>query len=264
MGNLTLSATLGLDAFEGEPIELRPFSTEDDLQTIIRAAYKQVLGNEYVMESDRLSSAEALLRNGDLTVRGFVRAIAQSSLYQSLFFHSSSQYRFIELNFKHLLGRPPQDQSEIQEHVGIYNEGGYAAEIDSYLDSDEYIQSFGENTVPYARGISTQTGIKNEGFNRMFSLLRGSATSDSSTSAKLIKSIAANLATPIKRPAIGNGASYGNTGKRFRITFSTASSAARLNKYSKQESVVSYSQLSQRVQTIHKAGGKIQNITELT
>ena len=122
MGNLGVSATLGLDAFEEEPMELRPNSTEDDLQLIIRAVYKQILGNQHLFEGERLNSAESLLRNGDITVRQFVRTVAKSDLYQSLFFNSSSQYRFIELNFKHLLGRAPQEQSEISQHVQLYNE----------------------------------------------------------------------------------------------------------------------------------------------
>ncbi|NER49396.1 MAG: photosystem I reaction center subunit XII, partial [Symploca sp. SIO1A3] len=66
MGKLTTSATLGLDAFEVDPLELRPNATEEDLQTVIRAVYKQILGNQYVMESDRLSSAESQLRNGEI------------------------------------------------------------------------------------------------------------------------------------------------------------------------------------------------------
>ncbi len=134
---------------EAEPLELRAYASEDDLQAVIRAVYKQVLGNAHLMESERLASAESLLRNGDLTVRGFVRIVAQSELYQSQFFHNCSPYRFIELNYKHLLGRAPQDQGEISEHVQIYNEQGYEVEIDSYIDSDEYIENFGENIVPY-------------------------------------------------------------------------------------------------------------------
>ncbi len=178
MGILARSETLGLDAFEVDPLELRPHAIESDLQTVFRAVYKQVLGNEHLMECDRLDSAEALLRDGDITVRGFVCLVAKSEQYQKLFFVSSSQNRFIELNCKHLLGRPPQDQAEIIEQVEIYQEGGYEAEIDSYLDSDEYFQNFGENFVPYPRSIQSQTGIKTEGFNRMFSLLRGPATND--------------------------------------------------------------------------------------
>lgn len=262
MGNLTASASLGLDAFEGAPITLRPFASEDDLQDVIRAAYRQVLGNVHVLDNDRLTSAEAMLRNGDITVRGFVRSIAQSTLYSSLFFDGNSQYRFIELNFKHLLGRAPHDQAEIRAHVTLYNEQGYAAEINAYLDSDEYINSFGEATVPHPRSISSQSGVKNEGFNRMFALLRGSATSDRGKGAQLISSLAANIATPIKPLAKGTSA-YGNLGKRFRISFASSQASARLKRVSQQTIVVTYDQMSQSVQNIHKSGGKIASITEL-
>ncbi|MBO1347854.1 MAG: phycobilisome rod-core linker polypeptide [Hormoscilla sp. GUM202] len=253
---------MSLWAVENPPIELRPNATEEDLQTVILAVYRQVLGNEYLMDSDRLTSAESLLRNGDITVRQFVNVVAKSELYQELFFHSSYQYRFIELNCKHLLGRAPRDQAEISEHVQIYKDQGYEAEIDSYIDSEDYIENFGENIVPYPRSINSQLGIKNVGFNRMFALLGGFASNDSDKQAKLITSLGANLSPAIKAPAVGNGAEYGNTGKRFLITYSTSMAAARLNKLSKVESLVSYSQMSQKVQTIHKRGGKILSISE--
>lgn len=60
-------------AFVSDPVELRSNATEDDLQVVIRAAYRQVLGNAHLMESQRLTSAESLLRNGDITIRDFVR-----------------------------------------------------------------------------------------------------------------------------------------------------------------------------------------------
>lgn len=42
------------------PVELRPNFTEDDLQTVIRAVYKQVLGNAHLLEGDRLDEAESM------------------------------------------------------------------------------------------------------------------------------------------------------------------------------------------------------------
>ena len=73
---------------ETESVELRPNATEDDLQAVIRAVYRQVLGNAHVLDNQRLTSAESQLRNGDITVRGFVRAVAESNLYRSLFFEN--------------------------------------------------------------------------------------------------------------------------------------------------------------------------------
>jgi len=253
---------MSLWAVENPPLELRPNATEDDLQTVIRAVYRQVLGNEYLMDSDRLTTAESLLRNGDITVRQFVNMVAKSELYQKLFFQSSYQYRFIEINCKNLLGRAPRDQAEISAHVQLYSEKGYEAEIDSYIDSEEYIENFGENTVPYPRSIKTQTGIANVGFNRMFALLDGFASNDSDKKAKLITSLGANLSPAIAEPAVGNGGTYSNRGKRFRIA---VTKVGRTPIYKRSNFVyeVGYEQMSQQIQSIHKMGGKIVKISEV-
>lgn len=245
-----------------DTVELRPRASEDDLQIVIRAVYKQVLGNAHIMESQRLTSAESLLRNNDITVKEFVRAVAQSDLYRSLFFATSSPYRLVELNFKHLLGRAPNDQTEIAEHVLTYNQHGLEAEIDSYISSDEYTMSFGENIVPYTRGNKSQLGSKNVGFNRTFALMRGNATSsDSSKKAKLISDVAGNRPTAIKAPISGSGA-YSNTGKRFRIAVTKSNSGPRVT-MSQASFEVDYSQLSQKIKNIQKTGGKILSISEV-
>lgn len=242
-------------------VELRKNPSEDDLQTVINSAYRQVFGNAHLMESERNLQAESLLRSGEITVAEFIRQIALSDRYQALFFDTASAYRFIELNFKHLLGRAPTDQSEIAEHVRIYNEQGYAAEINSYIDSNEYQESFGDNTVPYYRGSTTQVGLKNVNFNRMFALVRGFASSDAGRDAQLIGDVAGNRPTKIKAPVSGSG-SYNNTGKRFRVQVTKSSGGPRNNR-STSSFDVGYDQLSQRIQNIQKTGGKILSVTEL-
>lgn len=245
-----------------EPVELRPNATEDDLQVVIRAVYKQLLGNAHLLESQRLDSAESMLRNGDISVRGFVRMVAQSDLYKSLFFDANPTYRFIELNYKHFLGRAPLDQGEIAQHVLIYNGQGYAAEIDSYLESEDYMLQFGENIVPYPYCLNTQTGMTTNVFNRTVSLVGGFATSDvNSNQAQLIDSIASNLAQKIDLAASTGGIS-GSTNKRFRIAV-TKAGITPVTKRSNQTYEVGYAQLSAKIQNIHKTGGKILSITEV-
>ncbi len=243
-----------------EAVELRPNASEEDVQVVIRAVYKQVLGNAHVLDGQALTSAESMLRNGEITVRGFVRAVATSDIYKARYFENSSPYRFVELNFKHLLGRAPQDQTEISEHVQTYNTSGYDAEIDSYISSDEYLAAFGENVVPYACGVS-QTGVKNVAFNRLFALDRGYAANDTGTGAKLISDVAGNLGTKIKSPATGSGA-YSNTGKRFRIVATKANFGARVTK-SNYSVEVGYGQLSNRIQNMQRSGAKIVSIAEV-
>lgn len=244
-----------------EPIELRPNATEDELQGVIRACYQQVLGNAHLLETDRLTSAESLLRNGDITVRQFVNAIGMSDLYRSKFFTPNSQYRFVELNCKHFLGRAPQDQAELSAHVQCYSKGGYEAEIGSYINSDEYLKHFGEHVVPYARGVRTQTGQSNVTFNRAFALMRGYATSDAGSASQLVSDLAANKATKIVS-SIGTSGAYANTGKRFAITVTAAGSGERYRR-SNQVYTVNYSQFTNQVQSIQRRGGKILSISEI-
>ncbi len=173
------ASQLGVGLYEdSEPVELWRGCSSTELETVIQAVYKQVLGNAYVMESERLTVPESQLTGGEISVREFVRQVAQSELYRSRFFDNCPRYRSIELNFKHLLGRAPESYEEMVAHSEILDRNGYGAEIDSYIDSDEFINAFGENIVPYYRGYKTQTGKKMVGFTYLFKLLRGASSSD--------------------------------------------------------------------------------------
>ena len=246
-----------------QPVELRERDPDQDFNLIIRQVYKQILGNAYLLECDRLEIAESLFRNGDLTVRGFARAIGQSEIYRSRFFENSSQYRFIEMNCKHFLGRAPLNQAEISEHVKIYNNLGYAADIDSYIDSEEYINAFGENIVPCPRTESNQKTLQNVGFNRTYALYRGYASSDTTTNkAKLISDLASNKPTPIVFPKDSGGGTPGVNNKRYRIK-ATKASIGSLNRFSNQTYNVDYEQLNAKIKSLHRTGAKIVSITEI-
>jgi phycocyanin-associated rod linker protein len=172
MAVTTAAGRLGVSPYDDSMrVELRPNWSEDDVEAVIRAAYRQVFGNQYIMASERNTSAESLLRRGEISVRDFVRALALSDLYRDKFFLSGPQNRFIELNYKHLLGRAPYGQDEIAFHTDLYNTDGYAAEINSYIDSQEYRDKFGDHVVPSYCGHLTQRSQKTVGFSRFFSAL---------------------------------------------------------------------------------------------
>jgi phycocyanin-associated rod linker protein len=278
MAGLVAAERLGISAFaESARVELRPNWTEADVQAVIWAAYRQVLGNDHLMASERLTSAESLLRQGKMTVRDFVRSIAQSDLYREKFFHSNPQIRFIELNYKHLLGRAPYDETEISFHVNLYTSEGYTEEINSYIDSAEYQENFGDWVVPYYRGFETQRGQKTVGFNRMFRLYRGYANSDRSqygkNRARLTQEVAQNLPSPIT-PPYGSSAQLGSVGQaltgtaggdrgqlyRVRVIQKAAPNAPQVRR-SSTEYLVPYEQLSSRLQQINRAGGRVTSIT---
>ncbi|MEL6440328.1 MAG: phycobilisome linker polypeptide [Cyanobacteria bacterium J06621_8] len=288
-GSFGPASQLGVALYEDTPpLEYVPGCSEEERETIIRAVYKQVLGNAYVMESERAEVPESQFKQGALSVREFVRAVAKSNLYRSRFFDTCPRYRFTELNFKHFLGRAPNDYDEMKAHSNILDAAGYEADIDSYLDSDEYQNAYGENIVPYYRGYKSQPGQTMVEFTHMFALLPGAAGSDlkgslSGSTPALNKDVI--LASPIsvvppsggaagdgwsfQEPAVSartrQGSGAGENGKVYRIEVTGYGSrqVKRVSKFRRSNKVylVPYDKLSQEYQRIHKQGGKIASIT---
>ena len=284
------ASQLGVSLFEDtEPVELWPGSSSEAKETVIRAVYKQVLGNAYVMESERLTVPESQLKEGEITVREFVRQVGKSDLYRSRFFESCPRYRAIELNFKHFLGRAPDGYDDMKFHSNILDEGSFEADIDSYIDSEEYDSAYGENIVPYYRGYKTQTGKKMVGFTHMFQLLRGASSSDfkgslSGKSPALNKYVIQETPLAVVPPSGGSdGWSFQDTplgartrqgvgadsdGKVYRIEVTAYRSKVvnRVSRFrrSNQVFLVPFDRLSQEYQRIHQQGGVISSITPVS
>ncbi|MGK7928429.1 MAG: phycobilisome rod-core linker polypeptide [Spirulina sp.] len=283
------ASQLGVALYEDTPpCEWWPGRSNEDAETAIKAVYRQVLGNAYVMESERLVVPESQLKRGEISVREFVRRVAKSELYRSRFFDTCPRYRSVELNFKHLLGRAPDGFEEMKAHSKILDEEGFEADIDSYLDSDEYQETFGEDTVPFYQGYKTQTGKKMVGFTHMFKMLRGASSSDfkgslAGKSPVLNKLVIQETPVAVIPPSGGTaGWSFQDTpvgartrhgvgasaeGKVYRIevTGYRAKTVNRVSQFrrSNQVYIVPFEKLSQEYQRIHRQGGVISSITPL-
>ncbi|MEA5506322.1 phycobilisome linker polypeptide [Halotia wernerae UHCC 0503] len=279
------ASRLGVSLFDQTPpIEWIPGRSEEEIESIIQAVYRQVLGNAYVMESERLAVPESQFKLGAFSVREFVRAVAKSELYRSRFFTSCARYRAIELNFRHLLGRPPLDLEEMRMHSTILDTKGFEAEIDSYIDSDEYQNNFGENFVPYIRGYKTDAIQNMVQFTHTFQLVRGASSSSlkgdlAGKSPKLNSLVIQSIPTPVVSPASdgatfrtppgtsrsrqGVGASSDGKVYRIEVTGYRAKVVNAVSKFrrSNQVYLVPYEKLSQEYQRIHQQGGVIASIT---
>ncbi|NQV10545.1 MAG: phycobilisome rod-core linker polypeptide [Cyanobacteria bacterium] len=235
-------------------------STQDygHAQSILRAAYRQVFGNAHLMEEDLVPVVESLFLQGDFTVQGLVSALALSDTYARLFLEKNGPYRFVELNFKHLLGRAPRNQAEISEHVQCLANQGYEAEIASYVYSEEYVSAFGFDTVPYWRTTSTLSGESNLTYVRSLKLQGGQATYDGASTSLLQASLGTSGSLPIP---VRNGRS-GNSDRnrrRFQVCWTTASPTGG-NRQAVQISTVPYTSLSSTIQSLQRRGGSIVSI----
>jgi phycoerythrin-associated linker protein len=228
----------------------------DHSRDVIKRIYRQVFGNRHLMELDVNTSLEALFINGDLTVQGFVTALAQSETYKKLFLETNSPYKFVELNFKHLLGRAPHDQSEIMEHVKLLSDEGYETEIASYTYSAEYLTAFGIDQVPYSRGSSTMQGGRTINYARTNAFEVGYAGYDGAQKGStLLKSITTGSVPDItQRKGVGNGGAL-------TISWSSRKQIGA-NRRVAQKSVVSQTSMSSTIKSILSQGGKILSITK--
>jgi phycoerythrin-associated linker protein len=255
-------------------------ASDQDKSTIIRTVYQQVLGRQYIMESERLTGAESLFRNGYLSVREFVRAVAKSGLYRAKFFENCNPYHFIELNFKHLLGRAPQNKAEMLHHFTILQEQGVDAEIDSYIDSAEYQERFGEEVVPYLTGWDYSAGQQGRQFSWLMQLARGAAASvkgdTAGTNFRLGKALHQDRAVPVVSPNAKGSAfqpsqvanesitkmakGIGQKAKVYRIEV-TGLNDYRLHKRSNTVRFVPFNKLLETQQMIHRQGGRVASVT---
>lgn len=288
MAITTAASRLGTSAFsDAAPLELRPTASQADIEAVILAVYRHVLGNPHLLTSERLVIAESLLRDRKITVQEFVRQVAKSDLYKNKFFYNSYQNRVIELNYKHLLGRAPYDESEIIYHLDLYQNKGYEADIDSYIDSPEYQSAFGENIVPYYRDLVTtgKGGQRTVGFSRLFQLYRGYASSSNSqlggNSVRLATELGRNSVSAVSAPG-GTGVGYlpSLKGTAVSSTFggSDASASGRLFRVevagistpryprvrrSNKAVIIPFEELSNHMQRVQREGGRIASITPL-
>ncbi len=124
---------------------------------IVKAAYRQVFERDITRAySQSISYLESQVKNGDISMKEFIRRLGKSSLYQKQFFEPFINSRALELAFRHFLGRGPSSREEVQTYFSIVSKGGLAALVDALVDSQEYSDYFGEETVPYIRGLGVE------------------------------------------------------------------------------------------------------------
>jgi phycobilisome rod-core linker protein len=132
----------------------RIYSTDNllsrsDFGHLIEAAYRQIFFHAFAF--DRESALESQLRNGQITVRGFIRGLLLSNTFIDSFYNKNSNYRFVEHCVEKVLGRQVYGEREKIAWSAVLMTKGVKGFIDQLLDSAEYIESFGENIVPYQR-----------------------------------------------------------------------------------------------------------------
>ncbi|MDZ8052719.1 MAG: phycobilisome rod-core linker polypeptide [Aulosira sp. ZfuVER01] len=132
----------------------RIFSTENllsstDLDILIEAAYRQIFFHAFAADRERF--LESQLRSGQITVRDFIRGLLLSNTYKRSFYDLNSNYRFVEQTVQRVLGRDVYNNREKIAWSIVVATKGIKGFVDDLLNTEEYLEAFGYDTVPYQR-----------------------------------------------------------------------------------------------------------------
>ncbi|MGB2927113.1 MAG: phycobilisome rod-core linker polypeptide [Limnothrix sp.] len=134
--------------------------SNSDWDVLIGAAYRQIFFHAF--KRDREVLLESQLRNGQITVRDFIRGLLLSETFMDSFYAKNSNYRFVEQCIQRVLGRDVYNEREKITWSIVIATKGVATFVDQLINTDEYIDNFGDNTVPYQRRRSLASRSEGE------------------------------------------------------------------------------------------------------
>nr|YP_010198212.1 phycobilisome linker polypeptide [Gracilaria ornata]UAD86628.1 phycobilisome linker polypeptide [Gracilaria ornata] len=145
------SGSLGPKIFQLNQVHL-----DSNIEQIIRAVYLRVFGRfVYQSEQVTIKKFENLFKDRQISVRQFVSELTKSSVFRSLYWNNLYICKSVEYIHNRLIGRPTYGRQEINKYFDIAYKQGYYKMIDAMINSLEYIETFGENIVPYERYITS-------------------------------------------------------------------------------------------------------------
>ncbi|MEB3200302.1 MAG: phycobilisome rod-core linker polypeptide [Synechococcaceae cyanobacterium] len=126
----------------------KPLNREDQ-NFVIEAAYRQIFFHAFKVDRDR--TLESQLRDGQITVRDFIRSLCLSDTFTRSFYNLNNNYRVARHLVEKLLGRQVYGRSEEIAWSAVIMTRGIKGAVDDILSSAEYLENFGYDTVPYHR-----------------------------------------------------------------------------------------------------------------
>jgi phycobilisome rod-core linker protein len=91
---------------------LEDVGSADEMSGLIWAAYRQIFSEHVLLKSCRQVTLESQLKNRAITVRDFIRGLAQSDPFYRLVVAVNNNYRLVDVCLRRILGRQAYNQSE--------------------------------------------------------------------------------------------------------------------------------------------------------
>tara|TARA_Y100000287_G_scaffold125415_1_gene101216 strand:+ start:64 stop:858 length:795 start_codon:yes stop_codon:yes gene_type:complete len=170
---LPLGDASGYKRREGLPTQasLARVSSESELREILDATYRQLL-NRVPLETERLTSAESLLRNGQIDLDGFVESVALSEPFQDRLSRMAPLRAATAASIA-LLGRA-STPSETSRFLQVRAASGQPTAVRNLLELRAETGSE-PSDVPGLSTLSSRSGVPQSTITRTASLYGGNA-----------------------------------------------------------------------------------------
>lgn len=154
---LRLPRTYSKSGSSSQRFVMKTSLSTDEKKCVIKASYRQVFQRDISKAYGlRCLDLESQVKNGSLSIKEFVRYLGKSSIYSKQFFQPFTNSRVVELSFRSFLGRGVSSLDEFQKYFAILSSRGLSSLIDAIVNSTEYADYFGEETVPYLRSLGEE------------------------------------------------------------------------------------------------------------
>jgi hypothetical protein len=125
--------------------------TQEEASQLVTQAYCTILKRE--ADEGGFNNSVNLLTNANWTAKQLVLALATSEEYKRRFFDNRTTTEYVTQIYHTLLQREP-DPEGLTNWINHVEQHGWQIIIEGALNSDEYMQRFGNNTIPGAEKCS--------------------------------------------------------------------------------------------------------------
>ena len=126
----------------------------------LTAVYRQLFKDNRDLDFYHNEKLDSEYLNGNYTTQELVRELLCSDMYVSFILSTNSNYRFVQLCFERVLGRPAT-QSEVFKWSSLLASEGIRSFAEKLTECDEYVAAFGTDTVPHRRSLKLFSSDQN-------------------------------------------------------------------------------------------------------
>ena len=140
-------------------VDTKSLSTMDK-RDCLQAVYRRIFKDNRNIDFHHNDALDSAYLNNEITTQELVCELICSDMFINFILATNSNYRFVQLCFERVLGRPAI-QAEVFKWSSLLASEGIRSFAQNLTTCDEYVHAFGPNKVPHRRSIKLFSSDQN-------------------------------------------------------------------------------------------------------